>query len=123
LNILFEKMVKDGRNFKAKNRKSGHDVRNLKAALSSMPKPVHPKKGNQGLLKNATANGADAETSDAPPVEIQFAQKLASNDPVMRNRAVKKLKRWLEARSAADGDDSLCFNEVNSLNPLGTTYP
>ena len=112
-------MVKDGKQFKAKNRKAGHDVRHLKAALSSMPKPIHPKKGNQGVSKSAPENGVDAETSSAPPVEIQFAQKLASNDPVMRNRAVKKLKRWLEARSADDSEGTLSFNEVNSLKPFG----
>ncbi len=105
-------MVKDGKQFKAKNRKAGHDVRHLKAALSSMPKPVHPKKGIQGVPKNAPENEAD---SGAPPVEIQFAQKLASNDPVMRNRAVKKLKRWLEARSATDTEGTLSFNEVKSF--------
>ncbi len=33
------------------------------------------------------------------PVEVQFAQKLAANDPVTRDRAVKKLKKWLKARN------------------------
>ena len=33
------------------------------------------------------------------PVEIIFAQKLADNNPVLRNRAVKKLQKWLNSRS------------------------
>ena len=100
-------MVKDGKLFKAKKRKGTQDVRHLKAALSSMPKPVHPKRGNQGPPKNGKV--VPEEDTSTPPVEIQFAQKLASNDPIMRNRAVKKLKKWLEARSLTDADG---FNEV-----------
>jgi len=99
-------MVKDGKMFKAKKRRATHDVRHIKAALNSMPKPVHPKKGNPDKVP---AKVAAEEPPSAPPVEIQFAQKLASNDPVMRNRAVKKLKKWLEARSSSDSEG---FNEV-----------
>ena len=105
-------MVKDGKLFKAKKRKGTQDVRHLKAALSSMPKPVHPKRGIQGPPKSGKIV-QDEEDSSIPPVEIQFAQKLACNDPVMRNRAVKKLKKWLEARSQTDADS---FNEVIWLN-------
>ena len=32
------------------------------------------------------------------PIEVQFAQKLAANEPGMRNKAVKKLKKWFSAR-------------------------
>ena len=32
-------------------------------------------------------------------VEAQFAQKLAANEPVIRNRAVKKIKKWFSARA------------------------
>ena len=111
-------MVKDGKMFKAKKRKVTHDVKHLKAALSSMPKPVHPKKGTQAgmMQKKAPVNGAVEAQYTTPPVEIQFAQKLASNDPVMRDRAVRKLKKWLAARSSADTDP---FTEVTviSSNP------
>lgn len=31
--------------------------------------------------------------------EVLFAQKLAANDPTLRNRAVKKLQKWLKVRS------------------------
>ena len=34
------------------------------------------------------------------PVEVIFAQKLADNNPILRNRAVKKLKKWLGSRSS-----------------------
>ena len=33
------------------------------------------------------------------PVEVQFAQKLAANEPVIRNKAVKKIKKWFSART------------------------
>merc|ERR1712029_1154330 len=33
------------------------------------------------------------------PVEVIFAQKLAANNPVLRNRAVKKLQKWLNSRA------------------------
>jgi hypothetical protein len=33
------------------------------------------------------------------PVEVQFAQKLAANEKVIRDRAVRKLKIWLGRRS------------------------
>ena len=32
-------------------------------------------------------------------VEAQFAQKLAANEPVIRNKAVKKIRKWFSARS------------------------
>lgn len=36
-----------------------------------------------------------------PPVETQFAQKLSANDKKDRDRAIKKLKKWLGARESA----------------------
>ena len=38
------------------------------------------------------------EFGGRPPIEIQFAQKLAANEPRIRDRAVKKLKKWLVSR-------------------------
>ena len=38
------------------------------------------------------------------PVEVQFAQKLAANEPGMRNKAVKKLKKWFSARQEPFSD-------------------
>ena len=32
--------------------------------------------------------------------EVLFAQKLAANDPTQRNRAVKKLQKWLQLRGS-----------------------
>jgi Nucleolar protein,Nop52 len=95
----------------SKNRKRKQDVRNIKAALAAMPKPVHPKKGNQAVSQPAAASTGESE-GESPPIETLFAQKLASNDPVMRGRAVKKLKKWLEARS--NGDNSTPFSEASS---------
>jgi len=36
--------------------------------------------------------------------EIEFVQKLADNDVRTRDRAVKKLKRWLEVKTKSGGD-------------------
>ena len=38
------------------------------------------------------------EVGGRPPIEIQFAQKLAANEPTIRDRAVKKLRKWLVSR-------------------------
>ena len=38
------------------------------------------------------------EVSGRLPIEVQFAQKLAANEPTVRDRAVKKLKKWLMTR-------------------------
>lgn len=35
-------------------------------------------------------------------VEERFAQRLASNDLPVRNRALKRLNKWIEARSALE---------------------
>jgi len=43
----------------------------------------------------------------APPVDVQFAQKLAANDKKDRDRAVKKLKKWFGARSSGFPQDEL----------------
>ena len=104
----FSEMVKDGKMFKAKNRKHKQDARHLKAAISAMPKPVHPKKGSQVPSKPPIMD-TDGSEAESVPVENIFAQKLASNDSTMRNRAVKKLKKWLEARSSSESDP---FTEV-----------
>jgi hypothetical protein len=39
--------------------------------------------------------------------EVLFAQKLAANEPVTRNRAVKKLKKWLAVRDVLSLDEML----------------
>ena len=40
-------------------------------------------------------------------VEEKFAQKLASNDLSVRNRALKRLSKWIKARSALEDGKSL----------------
>lgn len=39
--------------------------------------------------------------------EVLFAQKLAANDPILRNRAVKKLTKWLKLRSEMTTQEEL----------------
>jgi len=38
------------------------------------------------------------------PIEVQFAQKLAANEPGMRNKAVKKLRKWFSSRQEPFSD-------------------
>jgi len=38
------------------------------------------------------------------PIEVQFAQKLAANEPWVRDKAVKKLKKWFGAKTEAFDD-------------------
>lgn len=104
-------MVNQSAMFKAKHRnhRGAPDPRKIKAALSSMPKPVHPKKGPAG----PSTSGNQGASSGTPAVEIQFAQKLASNDPVMRSRAVKKLKSWIQARSSDSSQEA--FSEMEMM--------
>jgi len=41
------------------------------------------------------------------PVEVQFAQKLAANEPWVRDKAVKKLKKWFGAKQDAFEDEEV----------------
>lgn len=51
-----------------------------------------------------------AEKAKKMTPEIYFARKLASNEKKIRDRSLKKLKRWIAARSAvADGIDTSKF--------------
>ena len=57
------------------------------------------------------------EAGARPPIEIQFAQKLAANEPTIRDKAVKKLKKWLISRSDISGDENITspFNDHEML--------
>jgi len=41
------------------------------------------------------------------PVEVQFAQKLAANEPWVRDKAVKKLKKWFGAKQDSFEDEEV----------------
>ena len=44
-------------------------------------------------------------------VEEKFAQCLASNDSSVRNKALKRFRKWIAARSAVkDGKLLMCFD-------------
>ncbi len=47
------------------------------------------------------------------PVEVQFAQKLAANDKLTRDKALRKLKKWFHTRSSVSApfqdDEQLRF--------------
>ena len=40
-------------------------------------------------------------------IEVKFANRLGSNEPTVRNRAIKGLRKWISARSASS--QSLSF--------------
>jgi ribosomal RNA-processing protein 1 len=52
-------------------------------------------------VKGAKASAVAMPQSADVPIEVKIAQKLASNEPKIRDRAVKKLTKWLSARSAS----------------------
>ena len=50
-------------------------------------------------MKKKSDNRANVMAKSSAPIEVQFAQKLAANEPPIRAKAVKKLRSWLAARS------------------------
>jgi len=42
---------------------------------------------------------ANEETSKSASVEVHFAQRLAANEKKIRDRAMKKLRKWFELKS------------------------
>ena len=49
-------------------------------------------------ISNSNQHHYEPETGDVPPVEVQFAKRLAANEPIIRDKAIKKLKKWLTSR-------------------------
>ena len=53
------------------------------------------------------------------PVEVQFAQKLAANDKLTRDKALRKLKKWFHTRSSVSmpfqDDEQLRFYNQSLL--------
>lgn len=45
-----------------------------------------------------------------------FAQKLAGNEKKIRDRAVKKLKKWISLRSSSSKHSKLCLIFDRGLN-------
>lgn len=88
-------------------------------------------KSHQKHLKKMT-NNANAVESDEEPAEvvktvedakalvveqeIKFARCLAGNDPKVRNRVLKNLKKWLKLRSMGSFGEYFCHknNEIKS---------
>ena len=60
------------------------------------------KKNFKQKFKNRSTNSTKftytPEDKNIPPVEVQFAKKLAANEPNIRDKAIKKLKKWLTSR-------------------------
>lgn len=47
--------------------------------------------------------------SELNEIEIVFAQKLASGEPITRRRAFRALRDWIQAESAKQGPFFSCF--------------
>ena len=82
-----------------KNKKS--DMKNKRPQNKMAKKGVFHKKNIKSKFKN-NANSKEftytPENREIPPVEVQFAKKLAANEPSVRDKAIKKLKKWLTSR-------------------------
>ncbi len=63
----------------------------------------------RGKSINAPRNKIENAVNKMTP-EIYFARKLASNEKKIRDRSLKKLRRWIAARSAVpDGISTWCL--------------
>ena len=51
----------------------------------------------------------DDEETARQEVVIKFAQKLAANEKKFRDRAIKKLRKWMEVRSHAEKGANFFF--------------
>lgn len=54
--------------------------------------------------------------------EIYFARKLASNEKKIRDRSLKKLRRWIEARSSVPDGKKCAFHLANQFLIFFTPY-
>lgn len=54
------------------------------------------------------------------PVEIKFAQNLAANEKKIRFRAVKKLKKYLRAKSSSKKGKSMLSSSGTNIEKLFT---
>ena len=98
-NLIYSKMNK--KNMTKKNKKPpGEKLKNHHG--KSQKNGFKHNKKNKLKLSNGNSNSTQLnytpEAKGPPPIEIQFAKKLASNEPTIRDKAVKKLKKWLIAR-------------------------
>ena len=83
---------------KAKKAKKAKKMSSPSSMKQKLPKKQLP----PGLRPTPTP--AHLEPSSAPQIAVDsheaiFARKLASNEPKIRERALKALKKWLRARS------------------------
>ena len=78
----------------------------MKLKIMNFKVKKHGFKGKKGFKKSNIPAQKKRDLSQISP-EVLFAQKLAANDPKIRNRAVKKLKTWLSLRN-----DLLTLDEI-----------
>ena len=69
-------------------------------------------------ISNSNLHQYEPEAGDVPPVEVQFAKRLAANEPIIRDKAIKKLKKWLISRLVSktfENENGLFFNNLRLL--------
>ena len=49
--------------------------------------------------------------------EVKFANRLGSNEPTVRNRAIKALRKWISARSASSQSQWFWKEKINKTFP------
>lgn len=83
-----------------KNNKSGMKGKNPnnKATKNGFVHKKNFKSKFQKHKANSKVFTYTPENKEIPPVEVQFAKKLAANEPNVRDKAIKKLKKWLTSR-------------------------
>ena len=79
-------------------RRLKHRSHKLRRLPKGVAKGSAPDQKPWQLEAPLASEGESTIQAQRAPLEIQFAQKLAGNEPQTRDRAVKKLKKWLAAR-------------------------
>ena len=68
-------------------------------------------------MNNLQSNNKHDQVKESvkPSVEVQFAQRLAANEPKIRDKAVTKLKVWLTTRASGKSGAAQPFSEEEML--------
>ena len=93
-------MKMNGKNNMLKKNKKMHGTKHKKLHGKTRKNTFYHRKNIKPNLIKSTLLDYTPEVGGHPPIEVQFAKKLAANEPTIRDKAVKKLKKWLMSRLA-----------------------
>jgi hypothetical protein len=117
MNLIMQSKMNGKQNMSKKNKKM-HGTRPNKLHGKTRKNTFYHRKSTKPHSNNAKSAQLQytPEVAGHPPIEVQFAKKLAANEPAIRDKAVKKLKKWLMSRSSICGEESKStFNESEML--------